>query len=284
MKSPAMRYTGICVLVLLLSFSVTGCATYRTHPDFKERQKSIAKIAVMAPQVDSYMLTFKGDKNRLDFVGAIMEKAMVDGMEYTFSQKGYEIKKLDVGPSALAQNPEFKTAVFNINQLFDKALGDIKKGKQKTFTYSVGSDINRFADMSGSDAIIFMRGLGLEKSDGEITKEVIKSVAIAVAGAMVGVAYTPSIQVSSVVMDVAVIDANDGAILWYNYNNEVASNYSPRNNRQVSDLTRSLVLAFPESAERQAAKKKTVPKRISSNVRGTREMPAVPAITPPVAR
>jgi hypothetical protein len=278
MVKAASRYLKICAVAVLCVF-IAGCATYRAHPEFKERHKSIAKIAVMAPQVDAYLLTFKGDKNRLDYVCSIMEKAMVDGMEYTFSQKGYEIKKLDLGTSALARNPELKTAVFNINKLFDKALDDIRKGKQGKFTYSVGPDINLFADLSDSDAIIFMRGVGMEKSEGEIAKEVVKSVAVSVASAMVGAAYTPSIQTSAVTMDVAVVDANDGAILWYNNNAVGSNNYSPRNNRQVSTLTRYLVLAFPDRVAGQPPQQ-----RASSSASNMKDLSVAPVMTPPVSR
>lgn len=276
--------SGLLCIPALLCFCVTGCATHKVHPEFKSRHANINKIAVMAPQIDAYLLTFKGDKNRLDYVCAIMDKAMVDGMEYAFSQKGYEIKKLDVGAAAQAADPGLKTATFNINKMFDKAVSDIKSGKQSKFTYSVGPDINLFADRSGSDVIIFIRGLGLEKSDDQIAGEVVKGVAVAVASAMVGVAYTPRIQASSVAMEVAVVDGDDGAILWYNCNMPAMGECSPRNNRQVSNLTRYLVLAFPNRAKKEDTAKNTKTDKADDSVHAAKDVSVAPVIISPVAR
>lgn len=236
-----------CVLAAVMLFA-SGCATAKFHPEFKERQKNVTKVAVVAPQIDAYLLTFKGDRNRLDYVAKIMEKAMVDGAEYTFSQKGYAVKKLDLSEAALAARPELRTAVFNVNKLVDKALSDMKMNKQRKFTYTVGPDVNPFADLSDSDVLVFMRAVGFEKSEGQIAQETVKAVAVTVASAMVGAAVTPTVQAGAVTIEIAVVDGNDGAVLYYNANGADAGNYSPRSNWQVSNLTRSLLLPFPDRA------------------------------------
>ncbi|MDD5449717.1 MAG: hypothetical protein PHO42_03865 [Candidatus Omnitrophica bacterium] len=82
------------LVVLALLLNITGCATpYKMHPEFKERHKNIASAALMAPEVDAYVLTFQGDKKRLDDLSAKMEGVTIGAIEKIFSEKGYIIKK-----------------------------------------------------------------------------------------------------------------------------------------------------------------------------------------------
>lgn len=283
MKRSGIKCAAVCTALTLLIF-MSGCAVCKTHPEFKERQKKIKKIAVMPPRVDAYLVTFKGDNNRLDYLAKIMEKAMVNGVEFAFSQKGYAIKKLELGDTALGKNSDLKTAVFNVNRLFDKALQDIKTNKEGKFAYSLGSDVNTFADLSDSDALVFMRGTGYEKSEGEIAKEVVKAVAVSVACAMVGAVAPSSIKTSAVAMDIVVVDANDGAILWHNFTTQQSNNFSPRSSWEVANLAQMLVMPFPDNAEKDTGKKETESKPAANDIVKTKDVQTTTVMAPPVAK
>lgn len=232
------------ILACLIIVNISGCATYKVHPEFKERHKNIRSASMMPPTADAYLMTFKGDKKRLDDVVTLMEETTVKDIEDIFSKKGYIIKKLDLGKEALDAKPQLREALFTVNKLFTKSLEDILKGKKKTFTYSLGSDVNTFADLADSDVLVFVKEDGIKKSAGEIAKDVTKSVLLAVVG------VHSEVILHMTVVHFAVVDSNDGAILWYNTNatNAALLKYDPANKKQLSGLLKILINPFPDSA------------------------------------
>ncbi|MDD5449716.1 MAG: hypothetical protein PHO42_03860 [Candidatus Omnitrophica bacterium] len=160
--------------------------------------------------------------------------------------------------------------------MFDKTVIDISKRKQPKFTYTLGSEVNTFADLAGCDMLIFIKEEGLQKSAGEIAKDVVKSTVFTVACLLVGVVATPIPQTSATIMHVAFVDANDGAILWYT-NNGLNTNWSPNSDKQLFNLIKYLTGPFPDSAFKKKETKTT------TNIIQPSETPK-PAVTalPPV--
>jgi len=256
MDKAVKKICSVILVVVILSVT-SGCATYQVHPEFKERQKKIHSISVMSPGIDAYVLTFQGDKKRLDDVADIMKTALVEEIEKIFAEKGYDIRKLDLSEEKLNANSDLKTAVFNINRLLDKSLSDIKQFKQPKFTYSLGSDVNTFGDISKSDVLIFVRGEGIELSTGEMAKEVTKALVLGVAAAFTGIMIMPCVAAGAYVQ-VVIVDATDGAILWYNdnlYAKNGGTQYYPRNKDSIKRLIKSLICAFPDDVRKSTATK-----------------------------
>ncbi len=250
-----------CIIAVMFIINMSGCATYRVHPEFKERHKNIHAVAVMPPEADAYILTFQGDKKRLNDLVPIMEKTTIQELEKVLSDKSYVIKKLDLGKEALDTKPQLRETLFNVNKLFTKSLEDIAKGKKKTFTYSLGSEVNTFADLAGSDILIFTKEEGIKKSAGEIAKDVTKGLVTSAALLLIGVVYVPIPQTAATIAHIAIVDSNDGAILWYN-NNVTNPNWDPENQKQLAQLIRSLVSPFPDSAFKQKdVKEKLIEKK-----------------------
>lgn len=234
-------------LIFALSINMAGCATYQVHPEFKERHKNIKSASIMPPQVEAYILTFQGDKKMLNELMPIMGKTTSDEIEKILAGKGYEIKKLDLSETALSANSELRTSLFHVNELFKKQLEDITKRKKSKFTYTLGPDVNAFSNLANCDILIFVKEDGIKKSAGEIAKDVAKGLAISAACLLIGAIYIPIPQTAATVVHFAIVDANDGAVLWYN-NNACNANYDPENQRQLSALLKSLVSPFPDSA------------------------------------
>ena len=249
------------VIAVTFVVNISGCATYRVHPEFKERHKNIHAVTVMPPETDAYILTFQGDKKRLNDLVPIMEKTTVQELEKVLSDKGYVIKKLELGKEALDAKPQLRETLFNVNKLFTKSLEDIAKGKKKTFTYSLGSEVNTFADLAESDILIFTKEEGIKKSAGEIAKDVTKGLVTSAALLLIGVVYIPIPQTAATIAHVAIVDSNDGAILWYN-NNAINVNWDPENQKQLAQLIKSLINPFPDSAfKKKDVKEKLIEKK-----------------------
>lgn len=205
----------IYFIATVFYLNISGCATYRVHPSFKEKQKDIHSFAVMTPDVAVYRVNFKGDKTMMHDLLPKVSGCTIDEIEKVFEKKNYDCKRLNLDENTLSEDAQLKTAFFNVNQRFSKALEDIQKGKKKEFTYCLGSDVNFFANLANCDVLIFAKEEAYKKTGGEIAKDVIKAVLIMAAtlGTVFYMAYP-----SMTVIQVAVVDANTGDILWYHYN------------------------------------------------------------------
>lgn len=228
-------------LMALLVIGASGCATYRTHPEFKIRQASIKSIGVMPTDIDVYRITFTGDKDLMhDLVPHVNDVAQQQ-LVADFESKGYSTRLVDMSDEALAQKPEVRASWHTTSELFEKTLGDIQKRRQKKFTYTLGSDINLLADYAGADALIFTKGEGLKKTGGEIAREVILS-------ALFGSPVLPSeTQVVS-----ALIDGNTGDVLWLHGG---FTNGDPAQDKRVKEALSVVYKPFPLSASKQAEAK-----------------------------
>ena len=241
-----LRRVFALLLAVSLMISTSGCATaIKKHPEFTERHKSINSVAVMPPEITAYKLTFQGDKIPLHELIPVMEEITVSEIKAQFEKKGYNVNKLDLSESALETNPDLRTAMFNVRKMFNKALEDIQKGRQKKFTYSLGSDVNVLADMANCDALIFVVEEGVKKSAGEIAKDMAQGVLLSAAALLIGVIVIPIPKTAATIIHVAVVDANNGDILWYT-NNKVSPDIDPENKGQLRSAVRGRVAGFPK--------------------------------------
>jgi len=231
----------IMVFIFVFAIYSCGCATYLVHPEFKERYKLIKTFSVMPPEVIVYKITFKGDNLLMYDLIPIVAQNTIEEIKDILTKKGYEYKELKLDSDFLEKNPEIKTALFNVRQLFNKAINDIEMRKKKRFEYTLGSDINLFTDLSGSDILIFVKEEGFKKSGGEIAKDIAKSLLISIATlGSVFVVYYPS----ATVIKIAVVDGNTGEILWYNHN--IGNhNFDCANEKALKASVRSVLRPFP---------------------------------------
>ena len=237
MKPRSRKIYSLFILVLTLLSS--GCATYRVHPVFKERQKTIQKVAIVQPEVTVVKVTFKGDNEPMyDLIGLVAKQSQEE-IEGIFRKKGYDVQPLGLGEEELNKNPDLRTDLFHLRELYAKTLEDISKRRQKKFTYSVGSDVNRFADLSGADAVILVRIEAFKKTKGEITKDFFKTVLIAAVTGM-------QIQYfhDAAAIQLAVVDGNTGDILWFNA--APGGEVDVAKEGELRSLLRGLVKAFPK--------------------------------------
>jgi len=246
----------VCVIILIVSFSfnVSGCfKPFLVHPEFKERHKHIFSAAIMAPETDAYMLMFNGDQKRMPELLPTMERSTIINIENALREKGYIVKNLNLSERVLKNDPELRTTLFNVRTAFGKALDDIAKRRKKEFIYSVGSEVNIFADKANCDVLVFVKEVGIKKSAGEVTKEVVKEVLLTTACALIGVIRIPIPKVCATRLNIAIVDSNDGAILWY-IDNKQNTAYDPQNKEHLFMLAKSLIKHFPEVANKGTEK------------------------------
>ena len=251
--SPGIHTRCLAAICLL---AASGCATLGPprHPEFKARHAHIRSMAILPPSVEVYKFTFKGEREMMyDSLPGLRQQATAE-LEQVLAKRGYHVQPLDLSEQALREDPELKRGLHTIQELFDKRIEEYSKKwfpRAHEFRYSVGSDINMFADRANSDALVFVRCQGIKKSGGEIAKDFAKTLLVAVAtlGNAV-VYYYPSVTV----VQMGVIDGNTGDVLWY-YHNLGQGNFDIAREQRFRKELRSMISKFPKAASTKALSK-----------------------------
>jgi hypothetical protein len=238
-------------------FVASGCASLGPprHPEFKTLHSQIRSVAVLPPSVEVYKFTFKGEREMIyDLLPGLRQQAAAE-LEQVLAKRGYQVQPLDLSEQALNDDPELKRTLHTIQELFEKRIEEYSKKWFPTaheFRYSVGSDINVFADRAKSDALVFVRCQGIKKSGGEIAKDFAKTLLLAVAtlGNAV-VYYYPSVTV----VQMGVIDGDTGELLWY-HQNFGQGNFDIAREKRFRKELRAMISKFPKAVSTKASSKR----------------------------
>lgn len=251
---PAWSRLAICGLLV----AAPGCATARVHSVFKERQRSIHVVAALPPDVTVYRLTFKGDHELLHEHVPPMTATVIREIETSFRQKGYTVPHLDPADPQLTQDPQLRSAIFNAQQVFAKRLEEIHRHwRFATFDHTIGPEVNQFADLARSDALVFSRCEGVKKSGGEIARDVAKTTLIAAAtlGGLLVIYPT-----AATIVQIGVVDGDTGELLWYHSNlNTDQARFDPTNTKKLAKVVRGLLKPFPRASTATAGVPRSAP-------------------------
>ena len=177
---------------LLLFFILTlgtlwGCATpstIRTCPDYDQRKDKIKNIVVMPPEIEIIRVKAAGDHEMLfDLIPQVQEN-IVQETESSLKEKNFEATIIVISKEELEEDAELRVDLGSVQQTYNRINNEIlskayKRGGDKNFKYCVGSGVNQFADRASADALIFLRGKAIKKSGGAVTKDIIKTIVIA---------------------------------------------------------------------------------------------------------
>ena len=258
-----IKSSAFIVPVLLVgSLVMPGCATVKTHPDFAARHKEMHTIQLVPPDIDAYEITFNAGNQPLPAALQAMETGTQEQVKVSLTEKGYQYHIIT--SSELNSNPQLKSALFEMQSLYKKAIEDITANRKKSFTYSVGSSPNAFADYKPAEAILLFKEEAWTKSQGQVTADVTKALGVAVA--TLGM-YTPPMYFKQTAAQVALVDINLGDILWYNVNINI-NGTEPTNQNDVMKFIKDIIKPLPNCVTRggvvAATKKKAEPARTES--------------------
>lgn len=273
------RSRFVCLaLILSVGLGTSGCATYRMHPEFKERQKSLLTVAALPPDVEVYRLTFDGKKEPMYELYPQVSKGTLEALEGVFAEKGYQIRSLDLSEATLETKPELRSMLYNIREAYKKTLVDIRKRPYDKFLYSLGPQVNPLADRANADALLLIKWEAYKKSGGEIAKDIAKAILIAAATLGNVVAIMPP---SYATAHFALVDGNTGEILWYHHNlNNMAVNVEVH--EQLTLAISRMIKPFPISEELKERRnaKRNKRKRTETNISSGRPAPPSPVPVP----
>lgn len=244
------RYLLQVFISAIAVMTSSGCATWGPprHPDFKTRHAQMQALAILPPHIEAYRITFTGDNEMLYDLLPQVSQWSVEELAATLAKRGYAMKPLDASDPRFSEHPELKASLHTVQELFDKRMEEYqKRWFPGRFTYSVGSEVNVFADLADADVLVLVRCLGIRKSAGEMTKDIMKSLLIGVAslGSVMMIPYH-----AATVIQVAVIDGNTGDILWY-YPTQ-AMPFDIGDEHAFRNAIRTAAKAFPKAASLKA--------------------------------
>lgn len=216
-------------IVLLSLLSLSGCGTYtavRQHPDFASQNRSIETVALLPPEVEYVRKVFAGDDEPVPSKELSVARTLSNAVPSTFRRRGYQISKVEID-KALGDSEELRYELEQLRKAYTQASGQLyEKGtvleeQSKQFDVNLGTVVNQFADACDADGLILVRYSGFEKSDGLVTKEVVSNAMLA---ALTGTYYEP--VRSGGFIELALIDGNNGDVLWSNVEASTSTSYS----------------------------------------------------------
>ncbi|ROR99006.1 hypothetical protein EDC56_3246 [Sinobacterium caligoides] len=213
-----MRFLKLITVSLLLTTG--GCAvnhtTSRTHPTLEQELEKIDSVVIVPPAVDIHLLTLTGENEPLADKQQEIKKELIAIAKQELYSGGYEVVDYDFD-QALIDNAELSFVVNQLRVGFDEAKKELRHGARlapeeaSSMRASVGEAVHIVADESGADAVLIMRYVGSQKSDGYIAKDLGQSVLI---GVLTAGTVIPVNQTNSGFTEVALIDGHSGDVLW----------------------------------------------------------------------
>lgn len=230
------------ISIWVLCLFLAGCSTVKKHPHFDKRAKEVQTVSVMAPDVQITRIVFKGDNEILFDDGKAASGTILKALETELARRGYDVKPVSTtAGETIAADHEAAFELSKLKERYAALLNDLQKKKGKDFRLTLGSDINRFADMTGADILVFATGSGYVKSGGEIAKGIAKSALIAAAslGTVIYIEQDFGGQ-----LFVSVVDGDNGDILWHNFANPALA-YNMTKEKVVRSMAQQVIASYP---------------------------------------
>lgn len=203
---------------------LSACATVPKHSaDFSQVSGDMTTLSVYPA---SFALQQVGvfTSDMVSEMNHDIELLIEEAAEATIANSTCDLRSLEISDSSLAGDLELRDALFEQDAAITMAYQDIAaSGKTMSVRYS--GNIDYFADLSGSDYLVFLRGSGYFMTDWKK----------AINGALSGDYSQTSAQ--GITLDAFIVDANRGSVVWYN---QVTATSDPRKRSQVLATVKKL--------------------------------------------
>jgi len=246
MKSIILAKPGC---LLLLACCIAACATQpvssgRVNPGLQQKQGLIRTVMILPAVVHVEALSAGGVHEEQEEWSRQAERNVITAIEEQLKAKsGLQIEYLS--PDSLPQ--ETKANLAETQALFDAVNISILlhtygpepmrfPDKVNNFDYSLGMEVNKLAGQA--DALLIVR------AEDHISTESRKALQVAsvVLGALVGVVVVPA--GGTTVASAALVDAQNGSLLWYNWIGS-SGGYDLREAASTNSLIEGLLVNFP---------------------------------------
>jgi hypothetical protein len=187
--------------VFFLSLLPLSLAAQYQPQDFKIGEKTVKNILILPPEASVVKSGMKG-------ADPLVAESQALGADLTsivgkvLSEKGCNVSQGPFGTDALDRNPDLKYALSDLQSQYDKLqVLLLKKPKDvRTGRFSLGDEVTNFSPGAGEDALVFVRARGVVPTTGLKTFVVLTGM---------GITY------SRISLDISVVDAQTGTILYF---------------------------------------------------------------------
>jgi hypothetical protein len=231
--------------LLLAGLLFTGCAiapTFRAHPYLDEKIRTTKTVMMIPPKVDVYQITAGGVKEKMDEWTSEARKNVITAIEEELSDRpGIVFKTLS--EDSLSKEVEFNfEETLALYGAIDESIiihtyGQPKNRfpeKIKDFDYSLGSEVKGLAEQA--DALLLVSCVDHISTEGRK--------ALMFTAAILGVYFQGGVTAVSV----ALVDANSGSVLWYNFKGS-GGTHDLRDPESAKSLVKDLLKDFPISKQ-----------------------------------
>jgi hypothetical protein len=189
-------------ILLMIACSVPLARAQFAHPDLKSGKIVVRKVLILPPRATVTKSGMKGNET-LIAESQMVEAALPGIIAEAIQAKGCTVLDNVFAPEALEKNPDLKFAVADIQDRYDalhkhvsEKPKDVRSGR-----YTMGDEVANFNPGAAADALVFVRAAGVVNTGGK-----------KVLGAIAGVN-----EADYVVVNIAIVDSQSGAVLYYGW-------------------------------------------------------------------
>lgn len=192
-----MRRISIAFLLAFLSTSVWA---QFEHPDLKSGKAVVKNVVILPPNVKIVKNGVKAVEELTEESRAI-ENALPPLIIEALNKRHCEANDKAFSGEALEKDSDLKYAVADLQKKFDEMLPQLqRKGKDvRKGRFTMGDDVAKLNPGGTADALVFVRGFGQEVTGGKAF--------------LTAMAHTYA--ASGAIYYIAVVDAHNGAVLYY---------------------------------------------------------------------
>jgi hypothetical protein len=197
-----MRLARAGFITLMMACSVSLARAQYAHPDLKSGKIVVRKVLILPPRVSITKSGMKGNES-LIAESQMVEAALPGIIAEAMQAKGCTVLDNVFAPEALEKNPDLKFALADIQDRFDALHTHVREKPKdvRNGRFTMGDEVTNFNPGAAADALVFVRGYGVVNTGGK-----------KVLGAIAGVN-----EADYILVDIALVDSQSGAVLYYGW-------------------------------------------------------------------
>lgn len=234
-------------LVWILLFALGGCIppAFVTRPNIDQRVPQLKKITLLPPRVDVYEIGAGGVLEKMDDWSRSGSQNVLQALDSELRQRQtVEVSSVD----SAKLSDDLKAELEQTQLMFDAVSASVVthvygaphqrfEDKWTNFDYSLGGETARL-NVDDVDAFVIAKGIDQISSAGRQAVQL----GTVLAAAALGIVVIPQPGITA--MNVALVDARNGEILWY-VSNRSASGHDLRNPASAAAFVKIVLNGFP---------------------------------------
>ena len=234
----------ICACLFAAACATTTAPQFRSHPHLNEKLGQTGTITVVPLNVDVYQLSAGGVKEKIDEWCFLARRNVLTAVEEELKQIPL-LNLKSFSETAISENQksnlEQTSALFNAisTSIILHTYGPPDHRfpeKIQNFDYSLGTEVSELSEQT--DALLLVQAMDHISTAG---RKALQAGSV-ILGALVGVAVTPNLGIT--VVSIALVDAQSGDILWYNFHGSGGA-HDLRNPIDTTLLVKNILSPFP---------------------------------------